>query len=394
VGVLLYFLVTGQYPVEGQTLTDLAVAHALGHRRLLADARSGLNDGFVRVVERALAGAPEHRYRSAGAMMRDLADITPGGTAARSYRDDERRTSGATAPAGVLDTRVPGAWDLPAASAVRWLAIAGVAVVTIWLLGFLTSTAFDWALGRAEFSTDSPLKWFTWGVRSLWGPASLVALALVAGAILRSIVQAARGLVRRRRHPAAATPRTGAASAWWSGGEPATQAQWLLVAQVASVAVTCWIFQDFIEAFSSTLDTAPAGVLMTLSGDSDAQVLYRLSLSLLLLAMALAWRHVLGRRSEAGPVDRVTAVGGFAVMAIVLVLITVPFRLVYANNFPQVTYDHVSCNVIGQNDDTLLLFCPSLMPRNRIVMKSEPTLRRSGGSSSIFPAAVSPSSTH
>jgi len=67
-GVLLYFLVTGSYPVIGRTLHDLVDAHDHGRSKLLRDERSDLPDTFVRVVERALAQSPLDRFRTVGAL--------------------------------------------------------------------------------------------------------------------------------------------------------------------------------------------------------------------------------------------------------------------------------------------------------------------------------------
>lgn|GEM_PF-3683697 len=71
-GVLLYHLVTGMFPVRGGSFDALAAAHAQGHRHLLRDVRPDLPDGFIRAVERALATDPQKRPATAGAMERDL----------------------------------------------------------------------------------------------------------------------------------------------------------------------------------------------------------------------------------------------------------------------------------------------------------------------------------
>jgi eukaryotic-like serine/threonine-protein kinase len=73
-GVLLYHLVTRKYPVEGETMDAIAAAHAGQLCVPLADARPDLPDGFLHVVDRALARDPARRYLSAGAMHQDLVD--------------------------------------------------------------------------------------------------------------------------------------------------------------------------------------------------------------------------------------------------------------------------------------------------------------------------------
>jgi eukaryotic-like serine/threonine-protein kinase len=73
-GVLLYFLVTGSYPLEGATKTEMHILHEQrGPRRSLRDARPDLPDDFIRTVERALAEDPRQRFASAGALESALA---------------------------------------------------------------------------------------------------------------------------------------------------------------------------------------------------------------------------------------------------------------------------------------------------------------------------------
>ncbi|HEY3175943.1 MAG TPA: protein kinase [Candidatus Polarisedimenticolia bacterium] len=81
-GVLLYRLVSGRYPVEARSLGDLYDAHRRGAVTPLRDARPDLPGPLVRVVERALSREPGMRYASAGQMERALAEAI--GSPARS----------------------------------------------------------------------------------------------------------------------------------------------------------------------------------------------------------------------------------------------------------------------------------------------------------------------
>ena len=73
VGVLLFHLVTREYPATATTRDELAHIHKSGGVRLLRDVRPGLPDEFVRVVDRALAPRPADRYQSAGELESALA---------------------------------------------------------------------------------------------------------------------------------------------------------------------------------------------------------------------------------------------------------------------------------------------------------------------------------
>ena len=67
-GVLLFHLVSGEFPVSGATLADVKANHVAGTRTLLRDVRPNLPTQFVRAVDAAISPDPASRPRSAGAM--------------------------------------------------------------------------------------------------------------------------------------------------------------------------------------------------------------------------------------------------------------------------------------------------------------------------------------
>ena len=67
-GVLLYHLVTGQFPVHGKTVADIRAAHEKHLFTPLGDVRTELPPSFRAVVEQALRPEPAERYRTAGAL--------------------------------------------------------------------------------------------------------------------------------------------------------------------------------------------------------------------------------------------------------------------------------------------------------------------------------------
>jgi len=66
IGVLLFNLLTAQYPVEGADLGQLRAAHASGTRRNLLDVRPDLPHALAQVVETAVDPDPKRRFGSAG----------------------------------------------------------------------------------------------------------------------------------------------------------------------------------------------------------------------------------------------------------------------------------------------------------------------------------------
>lgn len=67
-GVLLFRLATGRYPVAAATEAELIDRHRRGERTRLADARPDLPEWLAGVIEKAAAPEPAARFRSAGEM--------------------------------------------------------------------------------------------------------------------------------------------------------------------------------------------------------------------------------------------------------------------------------------------------------------------------------------
>jgi tetratricopeptide (TPR) repeat protein len=73
IGVMLFHLLTMQYPVEGADFTQLHAAHS-SRRRTLLDVRPDLPEALARVVETAISAAPEKRFASTGQMIAALSE--------------------------------------------------------------------------------------------------------------------------------------------------------------------------------------------------------------------------------------------------------------------------------------------------------------------------------
>jgi serine/threonine protein kinase len=72
-GVLLYHLVTGSFPMDGDDAESLLQAHRQRSRSFLRDARPDLPEPFVQAVECALMAEPGRRFATMGAMEAALA---------------------------------------------------------------------------------------------------------------------------------------------------------------------------------------------------------------------------------------------------------------------------------------------------------------------------------
>jgi TolB-like protein len=141
-GVLLYHLVTGGYPVVAASLGELKEAHQRGRRRL-HDARPDLPDAFIQAIDRALAPNPAERHASAGAMQealtRALGIDTPAPSSSAPAFDTSR-------PADLSGTANPVVAAVPAPVRTsrrtrRWLVTAGLfALICAAIGGYLAQS--------------------------------------------------------------------------------------------------------------------------------------------------------------------------------------------------------------------------------------------------------------
>ena len=68
IGVALYRLVSGAYPLSGADMRERIQSHARGVTRALRDVRQDVPEAFARVVGRAMADDPSKRYPDVGAL--------------------------------------------------------------------------------------------------------------------------------------------------------------------------------------------------------------------------------------------------------------------------------------------------------------------------------------
>ena len=395
IGVLLYYVVTGEYPVGGRSLLDLSLAHRRGERRLLADRRPDLPDGFVRAVERALTPDPGARPPSAGAMMQDLTAALPGSMAWEARTPTPRpvdpTTPGSTPPAPLLTTAITTAPAVQPLAARRWV-LAGVAVfAVIGLLGLLTTTAFNQSLERdASFSNDGPFDWWIFGARSLFAPTVFAAILILAGrlvvtvwkALLRAVPPLGRLIQRIWQSLAWTAPHLGVGSA-------NAIAQWLVFLHVVAITLISIEYRDLIVAVTYP---GPALVsperLALLSPTNDTPLYYRAVLTSVLVAALATWYALLTRARALEAIHRTTLGAGVAGVVLTLLMLVVPYRLLYHNEMPRTSLDNARCYELGAHENQVLVYCPDLPPP-RVKIADAAALKRPGSTvrESIFSQA-------
>jgi serine/threonine protein kinase len=358
VGVLLYHLVTGEYPVQAQTVDALRTAHRAGNRRSLRERRPNLPKPFVRVVDQALAADPRDRYADGGALLAAFETVV---------RSRTRKSI-----ASRLLTLAYG------------VAAGGVSLIA---LGALSSVAFNQFLGRSAFASESALDSFSWGLKSSLLPAYL----LIWTAVVASVVVALRRLAIGRSSVAARLEQNAQRfiDGWILKGSlnPGSASPALVLAFSAG-ALVCgwWYFWWLISVFPGTASSSPAALLAVFAPvhapDHD---FYRAVFSCVVLLSCLSWYAVLKlARRQGQRVNSNLLAGGIAVMVLALATVDAPYRLFRHNGFEAAKWQGQMCYIIGERATDLLLFCPELQPpRNRVVRK-DTQIERLGVFENIF----------
>ena len=366
-GVLLFYLVTGRFPVEGSTPKELLDAHARGRRRRLRDERPDLSESFIAIVERAIDPDPERRYASAGEM--------------------EAKLSGepVTRPEFVVPPRPmpppdPSGWDHAkrgAAAAIGLVALTGV-------IGFIAGRVFEVAL---QIDRD-----FTLGIADTLAVGMRVMIAfalmwLVGGAVLAAL--AAVGVFLGDRVTAPLKRIVALANTW----DPTITAAVIVVASVVWLFVlNLVVFANFhdalLELWSNPSTTADLTILSSANrGMYTNHYLASAYSSMLIALIVWRWFPRLEKRARASPTIRFWKWGAIAVACAFLAWTGAPRRLVL-ERFPVVQFDQRPALVIGSAGSELLLYMPNEpgRPRRR-VRGDDPRLQRTGETRFLFDPA-------
>jgi serine/threonine protein kinase len=347
-GVLLYYLVTAEYPVNARTIDELREAHARREHRWLSAARPDLPVGFMQVVERAIALDPEERYANAGELLAALSGLKIG---AHSWL-----------------------WRVG-----KPLLVLAVVLVGMTLLGAITSTHFNISLGRSDYATETIWDYMVWGRRTSLPP-FLILIVMLLGTMV--VVWVRRALIALsstvRKVDAAARARTERMAHRLRLDEVPVLASCALVLSVAVTWTALSHYYPFIMALIN-LPVATDDELRLLSPASVAlHNQYRWIFSLVVLFSVAVWYPVVKLVRKGQSIHPGLATAGVVATCVAMALLHFPYRMLYFNAlfpFEAATWNGSRCYIIGVRDDDRLLYCPELSPpRNRTVKSRDASL--------------------
>jgi serine/threonine-protein kinase len=378
-GALWFFLLTGDYPVPGNTIGELARSHEEGRRRYLADFRDDVPEQIEHILERTLDPDPARRFQTCGELIQAISN----GTAAPAPAP-----SPAERPAIAPRPRIRILDRLLAVLA----ACLGAAVLVTGLGALAARERVVMFRIDPEFVSDSLGEWIGLGVRTLPLLVAYTVLALVLWAALalawrivrRSSRQVDRWCSRITTRVATTTARAGLDDA-------PSVATAILIAQAVVLAVLVgWIYRDIVTAMTTSVveRVLPEHALLS-KVDDRWWLFFRLGMWLVTLAGGYAWWRVARSRSAASMgFTRLTA--GVLLTAVSLLLATSPWAMVHDAWFEEATFGTDSCFVITERSPRVQLFCPSAAARMRVVSSTDSRLERHGTKKNLFAALTAP----
>jgi len=347
VGILLYHLVTGRFPVEAGSPSELALAHTRGDRRRLRDERPDLPDSFIAIVERAINPDAALRYASAGEMEAKLSG----------------EPSSQTIPVPIKPTE-PSIGDYVK----RGAAVLAVAVALTGVLGFVAVRFFEVVLQVDRDFWLGAIDMFGIGLSGL---VPYVALWLFGGAVLGTLA----GLrLLLPRSISRAWTRLSAPLTSWDGVTLATIL--FLAGAVLWVVLNFIVFRPLSDALYALRGEPSTSLDLTILGPLQNEVrrnhlLFSVYLSML-LGLA-AWRLFppLERRTSNPSSVRILKWATAAVAFVAVASDVMPRRILW-ETYPVVEFENRTALVIGntgdQPGDELLLYAPDEpgRPRQRV----------------------------
>jgi tRNA A-37 threonylcarbamoyl transferase component Bud32 len=356
-GVLLYYLVSGEYPVTARTVEELREAHANRNHRWLSEVRPDLPVAFMQVVERAIALDPEERYANASELLAALSALKIGA-----------RPS----------------WIKLAVPALGVVAVVG----GITLLGAITSTHYNIALQRSAFGTDTVWDWLRWGRLSSLPPFLILLVVVLALAVLRVIRRVVLAASTTAGQVDAALRRRGLTLVHRLRlDEVSVLASYALLVSFSALVLALWHFKPLLLQLLAYIPAADRQDLELLSPQYVTyHNYYRGIFSLVTILSVAAWLPVVKLVRKGQSLHWGMWLGGALATCIAVACLHLPYRLlIYRNYFDIVRWNEMRCSVIGENATNYLLFCPDVAPpRNRVVDRRDPALRFVGAQDRLF----------
>jgi tRNA A-37 threonylcarbamoyl transferase component Bud32 len=318
-GCVLYEMLAGEPPFTGVSPQAVLMRKLAEPARSLRVVRASVPAAVEQVILKALSTTPADRHRTAA----EFAEALEIATAEYPVQAN---------PEPVL---------APAPTPGRWLGVAAVSLAAVTALltaiGFLTTLVYDVKLQMPSQFTPSRTDFPIMGVRALIPALGVAFFALVAYVVLEYAVRLlwlglGRIPVLGRR---LGTLGRETAERWrraWGGVNPVSTAELFFI---AALGISVAVLSRFWPLLASVVSTATEPLSLPFL---PMHRTYTLALTVLTTILAFAWRRIfrdLDARRPGGARYRLAKWGGLAWIVILVLILTMPWRLLWDNDHPR-----------------------------------------------------------
>ena len=363
-GCVLYEMLCGDAPYTGadpQAVLARKISQPIPSVRVV---RPTVTLSLERVTQKALARTPADRFRTAAEFAEALA-------AASGAQAGAAAPHAGTAP-GVRESLETGLEPAPGPSmevfpargaplsrrlgiGVAYLVAAGVLLTAI---GFLTTAVYDVKLRVPSQFTPSRTDFPVLGIRAVI-PGLTIAFVVLAGyVVLEYLARLVVVGLRRVRPlgPRLVTWQRRSADTWhrlWGRTNPVAVAElYFIMSLVVSVAVLSRFWPLLASLWSGTTEPLSPSFRSLHRG-------YTVAMTVLITGLGLAWRRVfryLDARQATGGRLGLAKWGGVAWIVILVLLMTMPWRLLWQNEHPRALLQGERVYILLERGSDLLLY--------------------------------------
>jgi len=269
----------------------------------------------------------------------------------------------------------------------RVLLMIPLVPLVLGVFGFIGTAALNNTFGRTgPFGWESPQAYVLWGLRSIVAPLfwAVVTTLVVSAARFVVRVLTVSSLIDRIVTRFTTWVRRAASALGLDDLVVLTQA--LAMLAVVAIAVVCCRYSALIVAWAGSFvnisDAARLVPLQTTNGDRGW---YRIVLAVLTLAFGVGLFQVMQRRRRHNiRHGRGGLIALVAVIGVMVLMNELPYRI-FRTESERLDLAGMRCYEIGQTADDLLIYCPDTSPpRNHVIKRTDPAIRRTGVVENIF----------
>ena len=358
-GCVLYEMLAGDPPFTGSTARAIVARKMVEAVPSLRVVRDKVPEALERVTLKALERTPADRFRTAAQFAAALAE-TP-------LEQDDRASRAQTShpsPPATETHRAPSSDRTPSISRILGLTAMYALVAGLFLtaVGFLSTTAFDIKLQIPAEHTPSRADFPIVGARAVIPSVIFAFMGLAAFVFLRYVLRVSTGAMRR-------VPRVGStldkwrrrsSASWqqlWQPVKPANIAEGYFIGAIVVSVVVLGMFWRLIAAVTWTTDPEVLSCSFRPLHHS-----YGIVMTILITGTTLVWhrvfRYLKGRPVHGGSFA-VARWGGLAWIGILVMFMTMPWRLLWDNVHERALLDGERVYILMETEDDLVIYDPT-----------------------------------